>query len=339
MKNATSHTPLKKSVHVLFVVIKQMCEHAGRAVHVPIGTGMSPGSKDALVMRSPTRPSAGADGEAEVCRRRLPARTTASTSALCLSPMVENKTAQRIPRVIRQTHTLAYCMLPYRMRYWSLTWPRLNPEYTYCYYSDEAMAEYVRRHGSAEAGFLDAFRRAPHGSIRCDLWRALVTWREGGVYVDMDSVAKHPLRKYILPEDDAVSGLTDVYHGLEQHILAYSPRHPVLHRLVRSAVAEVLHRNYSELADPLEVSHVAGPRRLKRVAEELFGVSTSGEQFSPGVYSVAAAPGNASRRHRRGVSRSRKLRILHANYSCAGCDKWCGCRDNCIPALPPPTHE
>ena len=41
-------------------------------------------------------------------------------------------------------------------------------------------------------------------------WRALITYREGGVYADADTRLRRPLREIIRPSDDALSLLAEL---------------------------------------------------------------------------------------------------------------------------------
>ena len=50
-------------------------------------------------------------------------------------------------------------------------------------------------------------------TTRCDLWRYLLIWSEGGVYADADAVLHRPLRTVLRPEDDALTGLGQVRAG------------------------------------------------------------------------------------------------------------------------------
>ena len=74
--------------------------------------------------------------------------------------------------------------------------------------------------------------------MRCDLWRYLLIWSEGGVYADADAVLQRPLRAVLLPTDQALTGLGQ--DALEQYVLAYAPYHPIIRRVLEQAVAQVL---------------------------------------------------------------------------------------------------
>ena len=53
-------------------------------------------------------------------------------------------------------------------------------------------------------------------------------WREGGLYADADTQCLTPFDSILRSSDDAVSGVGHDHHGLEQFVLVYSARHPVI---------------------------------------------------------------------------------------------------------------
>jgi len=133
-----------------------------------------------------------------------------------------------------------------------------NPEYEYVYYSDAAMREYVRRRGGLFPRFSEAFAKATSGAMRCDLWRYLLVWSEGGVYADADAVLNRPLREVLRDEDQAVTGFGQ--DAMEQFVLAYRPRHPIMRRVLQRAVADVL--RLPPLETGLQVLTHTGPLQL-----------------------------------------------------------------------------
>lgn len=177
------------------------------------------------------------------------------------------------------------------------------------YYDDAALKAYVERHSHHAPGFSRAyFELARSGAERVDLWRALVTWLEGGVYVDIDTVCRTPLYAVIRPDDDAVSGVGHREGGPEQFILAYAPRHPIIWRYLRDAVAAV--HGGAEGG----VVNATGPTALYRAAIQVLQLP-GGHRFSAGTYRVhgrAHAPDGP-----------RSLRILDGNYTCPPAWPYC----------------
>ena len=193
--------------------------------------------------------------------------------ALHMLPIIRNDTWQRIPRVVHQTHEPEFDSLSTGIQHAALTWAKLNPEYTYVYYSASARRAYVREHASRVPNFSLAFGSVDSGTARCDLWRALIIAFEGGVYADMDSLPVRPLREIVQPHDHAVSGVGHEHRGLEQWLLVYAARHPVLLRYVSNAVRTVVERRGGHIGKDAMI--VTGPRQLHLAFCTVMSVPTS----------------------------------------------------------------
>ena len=228
---------------------------------------------------------------------------------------------QRIPRTIHQTHKLARAALPAGLQNATTTWEELNLDYEYRYYDDRGMQSYVDLHGGDVRRFREAYKIAASGAMRCDLWRYLLIWREGGVYADADAVLRQPLRSLIHDDDDGLAGFGQ--DALEQHVLAYAPRHPIIGRVLHLAISDVLRLNRPLWS--LEVIKYTGPLQLCRAVREWLETTRLGDdpdacrtqfhlapRLGSGVYLAGprrARPANAS---------ERSLRILPGHHRCHG---------------------
>lgn len=78
----------------------------------------------------------------------------------------------------------------------------LNPDYTFEYYDNERMIEWVWNN-STEAQFEIFTRINPiYGAARADFFRYLLMYRVGGVYLDIKSTSIVPLSDIIRPKDE-----------------------------------------------------------------------------------------------------------------------------------------
>ena len=117
---------------------------------------------------------------------------------------------------------------------WSMqTWWRLNPEYTYAFFSDAQAAEFTARHGTAEEQ--EAWKAMLVGAARADLFRLLYLKYAGGTYADLDEELARPLRELIAPNDTGVVGTQWPFE-----FLVYTPHHPVIVEAARLVVGKVL---------------------------------------------------------------------------------------------------
>lgn len=140
---------------------------------------------------------------------------------------------QRIPRLLFQSFEVDWRELPAIMRKSASTWRRLNPEYEVRYYDNVSRDAYVHAEGLRFPGLVEAYGQAITGTHKCDIWRALIVYVEGGVYADFDLIALRPLRELIRSDDDAV---TAAAHNPLQKFMVYAPRHVLLTRVLENAV-------------------------------------------------------------------------------------------------------
>jgi hypothetical protein len=77
----------------------------------------------------------------------------------------------------------------------------LNPGWTYHFYDEDDCVAFIRNEYGAEV--LDYYQRIgkEYGAARADLFRYLLIYRLGGVYLDLKSGASKPLDEVLLPDD------------------------------------------------------------------------------------------------------------------------------------------
>jgi mannosyltransferase OCH1-like enzyme len=155
-----------------------------------------------------------------------------------------------IPRIIHQT-ARDYDDLPEEIRQNIQHVKSLNPGWEHRFYSDSDIFEYIERHFDRQ--ILQASRRINpcYGVVLADLFRYLVSFREGGVYLDAKSSLTRPLDEVLLENDVYLLSQWDnrlgrPFHGWghfpetsriaggefqQWHIVA-APGHPFLHRVI-----------------------------------------------------------------------------------------------------------
>ena len=193
--------------------------------------------------------------------------------------------AQAIPRLIHQTGFTLAGALRIHDRYMA-AWRTMNPEYDYTFYpekdaSDDDRFSPVKQpvgsplrvshittqqrssyHESNANTFVaahaDAHERAAWqavrtGAQRADLFRLFVLRYVGGVYADVDTELRRPLRETLPANASAVLGL---FWGSE--FMAFAPGHPLLVRALRTIVGNV-HRQVRSIAAGNTSSHCGSP--------------------------------------------------------------------------------
>lgn len=80
----------------------------------------------------------------------------------------------------------------------------LNPDWEYRFYTDEDIFEYIQKNFDEKV--LTAYLKINpiYGAAKADLFRYLVLYKEGGVYLDIKSTCIHPLSTVVRPNDQFV---------------------------------------------------------------------------------------------------------------------------------------
>lgn len=81
---------------------------------------------------------------------------------------------------------------------------RLNPGWTYTMFDDQAVLAYFDTHLGAHARQVIDRVNKKYGVVLADLFRYLVIYNEGGVYLDVKSTMDKPLDHVLLPDDELV---------------------------------------------------------------------------------------------------------------------------------------
>lgn len=104
-----------------------------------------------------------------------------------------------IPKIIHQTYKTKE--LPPSIQPIVDELQKKNPNWDYRFYDDEAVLSYIQKHDDGR--ILTAYQRINpvYGAAKADLFRYLVLYHEGGVYLDIKSTCIYPLDKVIRPDD------------------------------------------------------------------------------------------------------------------------------------------
>ncbi len=128
-----------------------------------------------------------------------------------------------IPRVIFQTWKVRQ-PLPSNYRYWSDTFPGLNPGYLRILWDDADNREFI---AAAFPWFLPVYDSYPREIFRADMVRPFFLYSFGGIYVDLDTECLRPIDETIA-EGDVILGTmgpdTSFAHSVPNAIMASKPR-------------------------------------------------------------------------------------------------------------------
>jgi inositol phosphorylceramide mannosyltransferase catalytic subunit len=123
-----------------------------------------------------------------------------SSTSVPKLPRVEQVAS--IPRVLHQTFPSRILPIAFRENVRRLR--ELHPNWDYRFYDDDDIVQYIRTHYGEEIFAYFMRIDARYGAARADVFRYLLMYREGGVYLDIKSAARGPLDEVLRSDDQYV---------------------------------------------------------------------------------------------------------------------------------------
>lgn len=109
---------------------------------------------------------------------------------------------------------------------------RLNPDYQYRRFDVATAIEYMREKGEAKA--VRAFRLAPHAAAKADIFRLVLLWHEGGVFLDADDRCIAPLGG-LVDHSLRFMGYQEPPMSIGNNFLAVQPHEPIIRAALEDA--------------------------------------------------------------------------------------------------------
>jgi hypothetical protein len=113
----------------------------------------------------------------------------------------------------------------------------LNPEFEYHLYDDDDMIKFI--HDNYPGEISEAFDTIKIGAMKADLWRYLVLYKFGGVYLDIDSEIYSDLSTLIV-DDCAVITRENNPNLFVQWMLIFPPNHELLKICIDKCVWNIM---------------------------------------------------------------------------------------------------
>eukprot|EP00747_Dinoflagellata_sp_TGD_P137349 gnl/TRDRNA2_/TRDRNA2_175668_c0_seq81.p1 gnl/TRDRNA2_/TRDRNA2_175668_c0~~gnl/TRDRNA2_/TRDRNA2_175668_c0_seq81.p1 ORF type:complete len:355 (-),score=24.37 gnl/TRDRNA2_/TRDRNA2_175668_c0_seq81:30-1094(-) len=136
------------------------------------------------------------------------------------------------------------------------------PGTVFDYYTDADMKESVRQLSKElelagiEGKAFDAFNNLRPAAFRSDLWRLMVLWSRGGVYLDMNIELKDRLASWINFKDDRLVLLKDAGVGdrgaFWNAMMASTPKNPLLVAMIHKVIGNIQTHYYG--SNPLSIT-------------------------------------------------------------------------------------
>lgn len=191
---------------------------------------------------------------------------------------------QKIPKIIWQTMKTNH--VPVFMKEYADTWMIQNPEYEYRFFDDNDIIDFLK---NDFPDYLEGYKKIKYGASKADLWRYLIIYKFGGVYVDLDCRCINPLRNWIDPEAAFVTQL-GINKDICQWLIISVPGNPLFLKAaqmtlqnIKDSNTKASHHGFEFTENKLsivkhlallsfnhEVLGLSGPPVLQKAAETCF---------------------------------------------------------------------
>ena len=159
-------------------------------------------------------------------------------------PIIRAKGASLIPRAVWQTNYTDSVTFPV---YFNYLWNRLMaPTCEHHYWVDDDLLQFIETNFSTETS--DTFKKLQIGAAQADFWRALVLWKYGGVYLDVDAALCWPV-VWSLENEQSELFLKGKDGHVTNFFLAAQPEHPVFWKIAMQIQKNIQENKIASLYD------------------------------------------------------------------------------------------
>jgi len=135
-----------------------------------------------------------------------------------------------IPKIIWQTYKDPFDKLPSYAKEVAQTWKDINPEYKYIYMDDAAIEKFVLTYYGSD--WYNIIKNCPIGVMKSDIWRYLIIYKYGGIYIDLDTICTKPLKEWVDHSKSFIICVDDDQITYGQYAFAGSPSSGVLKKII-----------------------------------------------------------------------------------------------------------
>lgn len=187
-----------------------------------------------------------------------------------------------ISRIVWQTFITD--LVPAMMHKAATSWSSKNPDCDYRFLVDADCAKMI---ADFDPELFKCYERTPPGAFRADIWRYCALYRFGGIYADMDTVCKLPMKQLIKDKDQFIVAYDANKTKLFNAFMCSAPAHPVLEKVLSNIKSILLDDERYQLIqnNPALLYDITGPGGLARAVAEVTGLP-EGITYSAKTYST-----------------------------------------------------
>lgn len=182
---------------------------------------------------------------------------------------IVDNTAKYIPKYIFVTAPFKETKLP-SVIYYQLSNIKINnPDYQIHYYDDEQCREFIKINFP---DYLNDYDILIPSAYKADLWRYLILYYYGGIYMDIGHLPLVSFEEIIDINDEFISVKDFKNAGIHNAFICVYPRHPLLHKVIDLTINNIRKRNYG-----LNSLDITGPKVLSRAFNLLINKNENAE--------------------------------------------------------------
>lgn len=210
-----------------------------------------------------------------------PTRATEGARVDFPKPSDEALRSTTIPRILFMTSDFPKDKLPLKIVNIMEAVTIDNPEFEILYFDAQQRRAFVSEMCQSWPSIIDIYDSLEPTAYQADLWRYLVLYKYGGVYMDVGMQPLRPLRKMLKDSDDFVS-VEDDGQGILNSFIATRAKDKVLGMAIINVAESVYNHDYG-----VNALDITGPLTLKRAFNEVRNVDRRiplGEYESQGIH-------------------------------------------------------
>jgi hypothetical protein len=116
----------------------------------------------------------------------------------------------------------------------------VNPEYSHELYDDSDRFFFIKENYGKQVS--DAYESLNLGVAKADLWRYAILYKNGGIYLDLDSQIYSNLNSLIDENDKAIISREGNPNTFVQWCLMFDKNHPILENTLKRCIYNILNK-------------------------------------------------------------------------------------------------
>lgn len=122
----------------------------------------------------------------------------------------------------------------------------INSNYEYFLYDDNDIEIFIKNNFDDDIFF--TYKMLNIGAAKADLWRYLILYKIGGIYLDIDSIIYGKL-DFLLDDNNAIISREKNYGKFVQWCLIYPPEHPILKICIDKCIHNIKNKTTNDIIE------------------------------------------------------------------------------------------